>query len=155
MSSNLRKVSMHAMSARKGPAANVSASYKLSSAAAAVIEPLERRTLLSAGAVLHTEITDVGGRSDTGGAVVRLADQKLLQIGFSDTNTSAPVFVLARFIPSGTPDGTFGALGSNIVSNPLPDSTYISGAINAATVDSTGRILVVGRVDTAAFDSNF
>src|SRR5215208_5812525 len=134
---------MHAMSARKGSALKFSSS-KLAKAAAAVIEPLEGRALLSAGSVLHTEFTDLAGHSDTGGAVVRLADQKLLQVGLS-FDASSSVFSLARFNPDGTPDDTFGASGSNVVINHLPDPTYSIGAINAVAVNpTTGRIIVVG-----------
>src|SRR5215208_7794729 len=135
---------MHAMSARKGSALKFSSS-KLAKAAAAVIEPLEGRALLSAGSVLHTEFTDLAGHSDTGGAVVRLADQKLLQVGLSLDASFRSVFSLARFNRDGTPDDTFGASGSNVVINHLPDPTYSIGAINAVAVNpTTGRIIVVG-----------
>src|SRR5439155_4122516 len=137
---------MYALSSRSRGAAGLSSrSSQLANAAAAVIKPLERRALLSAGDVLSTAITDVQNHSDSGGAVVRLADQKLLQVGLSFDASLTTVFSLARFNPDGSPDGTFGAVGSNVVTSSLPDPAYSIGAVNAVTVDPTsGRIIVVG-----------
>jgi uncharacterized delta-60 repeat protein len=140
---------MHAMSARKGSPARVSLPVsKLQRAVAAVIEPLECRALLSAGTVLGTAFTDFSKNSDTGGAVVRVDDQKLLQVGLSYDAKFTPVFSLARFTADGKPDEKFGPDGSNLMVNYLPDSAYSIGAVNAVTVDpTTGRIIVVGRAD--------
>src|SRR3989440_9130487 len=143
---------MYALSSRSRGAAGLSLrSSKLAKAAAAVIEPLERRALLSAGDVLSTAITDVGGRTDMGGAVVRVADQKLLQVGLSYDQSFNPIFSLARFNADGTPDDTFGAGGSNIILNSFPVPAYSVGAVNAAAVDAaSGRIIVVGQADGPA-----
>jgi uncharacterized delta-60 repeat protein len=124
-------------------------SSRLAKAAAAVIESLERRSLLSAGDVLSTAFTDVSGHSDTGGAVVRLSDQKLLQVGLSYDEDFKTVFSLARFNGNGSPDTTFGPNGSSVIIKHLPASAYTIGAVNAVTVDPiSGRIIVVGRADT-------
>src|SRR5947209_14781473 len=143
---------MYALSSRSRTAAAFSSgSSKLARAAAAVLEPLERRSLLSAGGVLSTAFTDVANRSDTGGAVFRLPDQKLLQAGLSFDDNFTSVFSLARFNADGTPDDSFGTNGSNVVIDSLPDSAYSIGAVNAIAVNpATGRIIVVGRADSAS-----
>src|SRR5258706_12188609 len=142
---------MYALSSLSRSAARLSSrSSKLANAAAAVLEPLERRSLLSAGDLLSTTLTNVHDHSDTGGAVVRIADQKLLQVGLSFDASFNTIFSLARFNADGSPDGTFGPAGSNVVTNPLPDPTYSIGAVNAVAVDPTsGRIIVVGRADSS------
>jgi len=75
---------MYALFSPSRSAARLAArSSKIASAAFAALEALESRSLLSDGDVLHTEVTNIQDNSDTGGAIVRVADQKLLQVGLS------------------------------------------------------------------------
>jgi uncharacterized delta-60 repeat protein len=119
----------------------VRSSKVVAEASAAVVESLEGRALLSAGAVLTEAFTDFGS-IDNGGAIFRLPDQKLLQVGLS-FNAPGNEIALARFNPDGTPDAMFGddIDGSNKTVASIPGHSI--AAVNAITVKS-GRIIVVG-----------
>src|SRR4051812_38210106 len=100
------KVFMHGLSLRSRRAARLSlrSQNRLNRALSSVVEPLEQRTLLTAGQSLGDHFTDFGpGNTETGGQVVALADGKFLQVGLSATFESTQ-FALARFNANGSND---------------------------------------------------
>src|SRR5438128_1462039 len=106
---------MHGLSFRSRRAAKLSvrSQNRLNKALGAVIEPLEQRTLLSAGdPVGSTIFTDFGTGTNTesGGAIAVLADGKILQVGVT-TGTGPTQIALARFNADGSNDYDFGANG--------------------------------------------
>src|SRR5215213_2345757 len=106
-------VSMHALFSHSRGAANLSvrSQQTLKKALSPVVEPLEQRTLLTAGApVPPTLFTDFGpGNTEVGGQIVALADGKFLQVG--TTASASTEFALARFKADGSNDNDFGENG--------------------------------------------
>jgi uncharacterized delta-60 repeat protein len=151
-------VFMHAQSPHGRTAASVSVRSKktLNKALGAVIEPLEQRTLLSAGAPVGSAVfTDFGpelgpSTTEVGGLVYALSDGKYLQVGMSGSD-----FALARYqtdeLGELELDATFGTGGKSVVA--LPGSSILT-AVNAVAVYpedalTPGRIILVGTASTA------
>src|SRR5687767_12273816 len=85
---------------------SVRPSTALRQAAAPVVESLESRQLLSAGTFQNAfEVDGLGASNDTPTAVLRLSDGGVL-VAASQNSSSA--VLLARYLPDGTLDGTFG-----------------------------------------------
>src|SRR5437764_7000509 len=147
---------MHARSIRSRSAAKafVRPQNRLIEAFISVLEPLERRALLSAGDPVGSPIfTDFGpGNTESGGQVFALSNGQFLQVG--TTASSGTQFALALYNGDGSPDNDFGpdGDGSNQVTADLPaDFTDANGdvysilAINAVAVNpTTGRIVLAG-----------
>src|SRR3954471_21143502 len=127
---------MHGLSLRSRQAAKLSVRSQncLNKALGAVIEPLEQRTLLSAGdPVGSTAFTDFGDgitpNTESGGAIAVLANGQIIQAGVT-TGSGATQFALARFNADGSNDNSFGpdGDGSNRTTPSLPsDFTDASG----------------------------
>jgi uncharacterized delta-60 repeat protein len=95
---------------------------------------------------------DVGGnQTDSARAVVVQPDGKIVLAGRVETGVGAWRLALARFLPGGTLDPTFG--GSGLVVNPFGLPGNHEGA--ALHLLGDGRILVAGTRDFAAGDQDF
>jgi uncharacterized delta-60 repeat protein len=113
-----------------------------------VLEPLERRALLSAGGHLGTVFTDFDDQLDKGGFVVQSENETLIQVGttISPACGDKPGFALAQFDAEGILDPNFDSDGLATVC--LPDDPafddYAIWEVNAVALDSMGRIIIVG-----------
>jgi uncharacterized delta-60 repeat protein len=136
----------HARTFRDGREAKglVRSQSLLKKAAAAVIEPLEGRQLLSAGEPIGSTTLTTVGEIDRGGYVVKLSDQSLVQVGITQVN-SENVFAFTRFLANGS------LVGSRTVALPTTALGYTLGTVSAAAVTADDRIMVVG----SAFDQDF
>src|SRR2546423_10597628 len=104
---------MHARSIRSRSAAKASVrpQNRLIQAFISVLEPLERRALLSAGDPVGSPIfTDFGpGNTESGGQIFALSNGQFLQVG--TTASSGTQFPLALYNGDGSPDNDFGPDG--------------------------------------------
>src|SRR2546423_3511168 len=102
---------MHARSIRSRSAAKASVrpQNRLIQAFISVLEPLERRALLSAGDPVGSPIfTDFGpGNTESGGPSFALSNGQFLQVG--TTAPSCTPFALGRFHRDRSPDNDFRA----------------------------------------------
>ena len=87
-------------------------------------------------------ITSVGPGDDSARDVAIQFDGKIVVTGHSSTND----FVAVRYNPDGTPDASFGVAGIATVPLPSIDRT------RAITIQSDGRIVLAGRVQTGDRD---
>src|SRR5258706_5258064 len=164
---------MHARSIRSRSAAKafVRPQNRLIEAFISVLEPLERRALLSAGDPVGSPIfTDFGpGNTESGGQVFALANGQFLQVG--TTASSGTQFALALYNADGSPDNNFGpdGDGSNQVTASLPceftgeppcdvgftGSSYSITSVNAVAVNlTTGQIVLAGIADNGTQANN-
>jgi uncharacterized delta-60 repeat protein len=116
----------------------------------ALVEPLERRVLLSAGALDLTfnmsgrEITPFQGSGTTAtGVAIDPTDGKIVVVGTDVLNPNGQIssIALARYNTDGSPDTTFGTNGQ--VSTGFNSELAKAYAV---TVTSTGQILVAGSI---------
>jgi len=108
---------------------------------------LEQRVLLSAGDSLGTAFTDFGPHNtESGGQVVRLADQKILQVGTTSAGGTTS-FALAQFNADGSIDNDFATVTKSLPGS-FTDANgpfYSITSVNAVAVNpTTHRIVVVG-----------
>src|SRR6266851_950649 len=90
----------------------------------------------------------VGATAHDGGAAVLLPDGRILVAGAAFTGDPGYSIVLARFLPDGAADTSFGVNGG--VSAVLP----VSFRANAMAVQPDGKIVVAGSTDNALFGAN-
>jgi len=90
----------------------------------------------------------VGASAHDGGAAVLLPDGRVLVAGAAFTGDPGYRIVLARFLPDGAADTSFGVNGG--VSAVLP----VSFRANAMAVQPDGKIVVAGSTDNALFGAN-
>jgi uncharacterized delta-60 repeat protein len=85
-------------------------------------------------------MTDIGGSETTAGVAIQ-ADGKIVVAGYTDVNwsTSNDDFVLARYNPDGTLDGSFGTGGIVIT-----DFGLDSDQANGLGIQPNGKIVVAG-----------
>jgi uncharacterized delta-60 repeat protein len=109
------------------------------------IEVLEDRFLLSAGGLDLTfgnggiATPDLGSKTDHGIAVARQTDGKIIEVGYLAAKSGTNEFALARYLPDGSLDSTFGKGGAV--------QTFITtyGAYaTAVAVQPDGKIVVAG-----------
>ncbi|HEX4794500.1 MAG TPA: SdrD B-like domain-containing protein [Humisphaera sp.] len=121
------------------------------SAAGALIESLEARRLLSAGAFdtsfsFDGKVTSAFGTSTGGGRSVAIqGDGKILVAGFATGSDGSEDFAVARFNTDGTFDTTFGKNGAAILS---PASALFNQGLDEAAsvlrIGPGGKIVVGG-----------
>lgn len=99
-----------------------------------------------------------GTRRDRAHDVAVLANGKILVSGFADMGAGAGRrnFMLARYNPDGTLDGSFGIAGV-VVTPVAPGDNNDVVTTNGLTIDGAGRIVVTGQADmglgAGGFDS--
>jgi uncharacterized delta-60 repeat protein len=88
-----------------------------------------------------TVITEFSDGNDQATALARQADGKLVAAGWAatDSTSSDLEFAIARYLPDGSLDGTFGA-GGEVTTNLTPAADEIQDV----AIDSAGRIVVAG-----------
>lgn len=89
-----------------------------------------------------------GTRRDRAHDVAVLDDGKIVVAGFADMGPGAGRrnFMLARYNPDGTLDGSFGS-GGIVVTPVAPDDNNDIVTTNGVTVDPSGRIVVTGQAN--------
>jgi uncharacterized delta-60 repeat protein len=143
---------MHALSFRSRAAAkfSVRSHNPLSRAFQSVLEPLEQRTLLSAGDQLSSTLTDFGSNEDRGGAIALLPGGGFIQAGRS-FQSGANDFALARFNADGSLDTSFGTGGKVLLPLPSALSTdnYTIWDVAGVATNASGSVYYL--VGTANF----
>ncbi len=89
-----------------------------------------------------------GTRRDRAHDVAVLVDGKILVAGFADMGSGAGGrnFMVARYNPDGTLDGSFGS-GGIVVTSVAPGDNSDVITTNGLTIDPVGRILVTGQAN--------
>jgi uncharacterized delta-60 repeat protein len=97
-----------------------------------------------------------GTRRDRAHDVAVLADGKILVAGFADMGPGAGRrnFMLARYNPNGTLDGSFGS-GGIVLTPAAPGDNNDIVTTNGLAIDPVGRILVTGQADMGAGAGSF
>jgi uncharacterized delta-60 repeat protein len=95
--------------------------------------------------------TDFGG-SDSANAVTVQADGRIVAAGQGQAAHTRrfPDFAVARYLPDGTPDATFGAGGRAVLAHDSDDDTWDSA--NDVHVQADGKVVLIG---TTAFFPNY
>ena len=90
-------------------------------------------------------------RRDRAFEVAVLGDGKILIAGFADMGPGAGRrnFMLARYKPNGSLDATFGS-GGVVITRVAPADNNDLVATNGMTIDSAGRIVLVGQANMGA-----
>jgi uncharacterized delta-60 repeat protein len=104
------------------------------------------RSFGTAGRV--TTAVGPGTRRDRAHDVAVLADGKIVVAGFADMGPGAGArnFMLARYNPDGSLDGTFGS-GGIVVTSVAPGDNNDIVTTNGLTIDAAGRIVVTGQAN--------
>ncbi len=92
--------------------------------------------------------------STFGNAVALLADGRILVAGSQDWGGGDFDFLIGRLLANGQPDMTF-ASGSGFNRVAFNRGGDLTDEVAAMAIDSSGRILVAGTVDTGASDRDF
>jgi uncharacterized delta-60 repeat protein len=95
---------------------------------------------------------DLGGdNADSGMGIAGQSDGKVVVVGTVQTATGSSALALARFLPTGALDATFGVVGR--AANPFGHSAATFG--RAVAVQPDGRIVVVGTYTWSGNDTDF
>src|SRR5262249_23103687 len=100
--------------------------------------------------------TDFGKRDDAIAAVVLPPDRKILAVGTTNIQkgfTYASQLVLARYLPSGALDTSFGNRGT--VKTAPSGSTGNNTGLSDVALQSDGKIVVAGTITTSVGGDNF
>lgn len=87
---------------------------------------------------------DNGGRSDEAQAVAVQPDGKILVAGASDQGASGNDFALARYLPSGSLDASFGSGGKVLTAIGAGSKSEVAYALALQTVAGAARIVAAG-----------